>query len=232
MSWRASVLTLFPEMFPGPLGHSLAGEALEKGLWTLETANFREHRHRQASARGRYAGGRRTRDGDPLRCRGRRDRPCLAASRRAAAPRDEPTRRAGDTGIRARARRRPRRRDSVRAFRGNRRARDRGAWPHRGLARRHRARGRGNRRHGADRGLRAALARRDGQGTLGRRGELRGRAPRISAFYPPARVGRTRYSRGAALGRSRRIAAWRRAEAERLTRERRPDLWGARRRRE
>ena len=50
MSWRASVLTLFPEMFPGPLGHSLAGEALEKGLWTLEAANFREHgigRHRR-----------------------------------------------------------------------------------------------------------------------------------------------------------------------------------------
>ena len=32
MSWRASVLTLYPEMFPGPLGHSLPGEALQRGL--------------------------------------------------------------------------------------------------------------------------------------------------------------------------------------------------------
>ena len=34
-AWSASVLTLFPEMFPGPLGHSLAGKALETGLWRL-----------------------------------------------------------------------------------------------------------------------------------------------------------------------------------------------------
>ena len=33
MTWRASILTLFPEMFPGPLGHSLAGKALENGIW-------------------------------------------------------------------------------------------------------------------------------------------------------------------------------------------------------
>ncbi|HEY5606973.1 MAG TPA: tRNA (guanosine(37)-N1)-methyltransferase TrmD, partial [Alphaproteobacteria bacterium] len=31
--WTAKVLTLFPEMFPGPLGHSLAGKALADGLW-------------------------------------------------------------------------------------------------------------------------------------------------------------------------------------------------------
>jgi tRNA (guanine37-N1)-methyltransferase len=35
MSWRATVLTLFPEMFPGPLGLSLAGRALEAGRWSL-----------------------------------------------------------------------------------------------------------------------------------------------------------------------------------------------------
>lgn len=40
--WTAKVLTLFPEMFPGPLGHSLAGRALEKGLWRLETVDIRE----------------------------------------------------------------------------------------------------------------------------------------------------------------------------------------------
>jgi len=41
MSWRATVLTLFPEMFPGPLGQSLAGRALERGLWSLQTEDIR-----------------------------------------------------------------------------------------------------------------------------------------------------------------------------------------------
>jgi tRNA (guanine37-N1)-methyltransferase len=47
--WAATVFTLYPEMFPGPLGHSMAGTALDKGLWSLETRNIREHglgRHR------------------------------------------------------------------------------------------------------------------------------------------------------------------------------------------
>lgn len=39
--WTARVLTLFPEMFPGPLGHSLAGRALASGLWRLETMDIR-----------------------------------------------------------------------------------------------------------------------------------------------------------------------------------------------
>jgi len=43
--WRAKVLTLFPEMFPGPLGHSLTGKALEKRLWTLETLDIRTFAH-------------------------------------------------------------------------------------------------------------------------------------------------------------------------------------------
>ena len=49
MSWRASVLTLFPGMFPGPLGLSLAGRALERGIWSVEAHDLREHgigRHR------------------------------------------------------------------------------------------------------------------------------------------------------------------------------------------
>ncbi len=41
--WSASVLTLFPEMFPGPLGASLPGKALEKKLWSLELRDIREH---------------------------------------------------------------------------------------------------------------------------------------------------------------------------------------------
>ena len=41
--WRATVLTVFPEMFPGPLGVSLAGKALAKGLWALEAVDIRDH---------------------------------------------------------------------------------------------------------------------------------------------------------------------------------------------
>src|ERR671927_444057 len=41
MPWRATILTLFPEMFPGPLGVSLAGKALAAGLWELETRDIR-----------------------------------------------------------------------------------------------------------------------------------------------------------------------------------------------
>jgi tRNA (guanine37-N1)-methyltransferase len=47
--WRATVLTLFPEMFPGPLGVSLAGRALATGLWALEARDIRNSatdRHR------------------------------------------------------------------------------------------------------------------------------------------------------------------------------------------
>lgn len=39
--WRATVLTLFPEMFPGPLGVSLAGRALASGLWEIEARDIR-----------------------------------------------------------------------------------------------------------------------------------------------------------------------------------------------
>ncbi len=41
--WRASVLTIFPEMFPGPLGISLAGKALAAGLWSLDAIDIRDH---------------------------------------------------------------------------------------------------------------------------------------------------------------------------------------------
>ena len=42
MTFRATVLTLFPEMFPGPLGISLAGKALADGLWSLEARDIRQ----------------------------------------------------------------------------------------------------------------------------------------------------------------------------------------------
>ena len=41
MTWRASVLTLFPEMFPGPLGHSLAGRAQQEQIWSLDVTDIR-----------------------------------------------------------------------------------------------------------------------------------------------------------------------------------------------
>lgn len=40
--WSVTLLTLFPEMFPGPLGQSLAGKANEKGLWNLKAINIRD----------------------------------------------------------------------------------------------------------------------------------------------------------------------------------------------
>jgi len=40
--WSVKVLTLFPDMFPGPLGHSLAGSALNDGRWLLETVDIRD----------------------------------------------------------------------------------------------------------------------------------------------------------------------------------------------
>ena len=47
--FRATIFTLMPDMFPGPLGASLSGDALGRGLWSLETRNIRDHgigRHR------------------------------------------------------------------------------------------------------------------------------------------------------------------------------------------
>ena len=41
--WSATILTLFPEMFPGPLAHSLAGRALYARLWSLETVDIRAY---------------------------------------------------------------------------------------------------------------------------------------------------------------------------------------------
>jgi tRNA (guanine37-N1)-methyltransferase len=43
MSWHATILTLFPEMFPGALGVSLIGKAREKDLWSLDVRNIRDH---------------------------------------------------------------------------------------------------------------------------------------------------------------------------------------------
>lgn len=49
MSFSATVLTLYPQMFPGPLAHALSGRALQEGLWSLETVQIRDF------AAGRHA---------------------------------------------------------------------------------------------------------------------------------------------------------------------------------
>jgi len=49
MTWAATILTLYPEMFPGPLGISLAGRAMAEGIWSLESVQIRDFatdRHR------------------------------------------------------------------------------------------------------------------------------------------------------------------------------------------
>src|SRR5215813_3024046 len=49
MTWKATVLTLFPAMFPGPLGVSLIGQARDNDIWSLDVHDVREHgigRHR------------------------------------------------------------------------------------------------------------------------------------------------------------------------------------------
>ncbi|MBI5012599.1 MAG: tRNA (guanosine(37)-N1)-methyltransferase TrmD [Methylocystis sp.] len=80
--FRATVLTLFPEMFPGPLGLSLAGDALSRDVWTLEPRQIREHglgRHRAVD--DTPAGG-----GPGMVMRA----DVLAAAIDAAAPKDDP----------------------------------------------------------------------------------------------------------------------------------------------
>ena len=42
LNWQATLLTLYPEMFPGPLGQSLAGRVLDQGIWSLQTVQIRD----------------------------------------------------------------------------------------------------------------------------------------------------------------------------------------------
>lgn len=82
MPFHASILTLYPEMFPGPLGASLAGEGLRKGLWSLDAHQIREHgigRHRNVDDNPAGGGA-----GMVLRC------DVLAAAIDAAVPVDDP----------------------------------------------------------------------------------------------------------------------------------------------
>jgi tRNA (guanine37-N1)-methyltransferase len=81
-AWAATVLTLHPEMFPGPLGVSLSGDALARGLWSLQARNIREHglgRHRRVDDTPAGGG-----PGMVMRC------DVLAAALDATAPGDDP----------------------------------------------------------------------------------------------------------------------------------------------
>ena len=82
MPFAATVLTLYPEMFPGPLGVSLAGEGLRQGLWSLEARDIRAHgigRHRAVDDTPAGGG-----PGMVLRC------DVLAAAIDAASPAEDP----------------------------------------------------------------------------------------------------------------------------------------------
>jgi tRNA (guanine37-N1)-methyltransferase len=82
VSFSATILTLYPEMFPGLLGASLSGDALSRGLWSLDVRNIRDHgigRHRNVDDTPAGGG-----VGMVLRC------DVLASAIDAAAPADDP----------------------------------------------------------------------------------------------------------------------------------------------
>ncbi|HYF56717.1 MAG TPA: tRNA (guanosine(37)-N1)-methyltransferase TrmD [Salinarimonas sp.] len=82
MPFAATILTLYPDMFPGPLGLSLSGDALARGAWSLEARDIRDHglgRHRAVDDTPAGGG-----PGMVLRC------DVLASALDAAAPSDDP----------------------------------------------------------------------------------------------------------------------------------------------
>ena len=98
--WRATVLTLFPEMFPGPLGLSLAGKALAPGVWSLDAHDIRAHatdKHRTVDDTPAGGGPGMVMKADVLA-----RAIDAAAARQPAAPADERARRAADPGARRR----------------------------------------------------------------------------------------------------------------------------------
>ncbi len=224
--WRASVLTLFPEMFPGPLGISLAGKALAAGLWSLEAHDIRDaatDRHRTVDDTPAGGGPGMVMKADVLAAAldaiPADPRPRLLMSARGrplAQPRViELAQGPGAVILCGRFEGVDERLIAARGPRG-------------GVARRFRAVGRGGRGARPAGRLRPAAAGSDGQGGLGDRGKLRRRPAGIPAIHPPGGLrGPGRSPDILTSGDHAKVAQWRRAEAERLTRERRPDLWAA-----
>ena len=194
MTWRATVLTLFPEMFPGPLGVSLAGKALASGLWALEARDIRDSatdRHRSVDDTPAGGGPGMVLRADVLAAAidaadTGQDRPRLLMS-----PRGRPLTQSRVMELAAG----PGPADRLRPVRGGRPAGHRGPGARGGLDRRLRAVRRRNRRDGADRRLRAAVAGGDGQTGLGRGRKLFRRTTGIPPIHPPAGVRGPRRSR-------------------------------------
>ena len=122
MTFAATVLTLYPDMFPGPLGLSLAGRALADGLWSLETVQIRDFatdKHKSVDDTPAGGGAGMVMRADVL-ARGVDD--VLARASRRPDAGDDAARRAAYAGARPRACRRSRRDHPLRPVRGNRRA--------------------------------------------------------------------------------------------------------------
>ncbi len=201
--WLASVVTLFPEMFPGPLGHSLAGRALEEGRWRLETIGLRDFatdRHRTVDDVP-FGGGAGmvmrpdvvARAIDAARAQGP-ERPALFLT-----PRGRPLTQGRVAALAAGSGTR----DLMRPLRRGRPTRHRGARAGRAVFGRHRAVGW---RAGGDRPDRCMRPPAPGRGRgagVAERGEFRGRPAGISPLHPTAGLGGTRCPGGVGLGSSR-----------------------------
>lgn len=225
--WRASVLTLYPEMFPGPLGVSLAGRALERGIWDLEPVQIRDYAlDKHHSVDDTPAGGG---PGMVMRC------DVLARALDAVAPQDDP---------RPKLLMSPRGRPLTQA-----RVRELGAGPGAVIL--------CGRFEGVDQRLIEARALEEvsigdyvlSGGELGALvlidavvrllpGVMGAEASGSEESFETGLLEYPHYTRpqeweGRAIpevltsGHHGRIAEWRRVEAERLTQERRPDLWDA-----
>ena len=228
MMWRATVLTLFPEMFPGPLGVSLAGKALAVGPVGAGGARhpgFATDRHRSVDDTPAGGGPGMVLRADVLAAPSMRpivaaDRPRLLMS-----PRGRPLTQSRVVELAAG----PGPLIVCGRFEGVDQRVIAGPRAGGGLDRRLCAVGRRNRRHGADRRLRPAAAGGDGQSwPPGPRRAFR------TAYWNTRNIPARRSSRAAPIpeiltsGDHAKVAAWRQAEAEALTRARRPDLWAAR----
>ena len=221
--WRATVLTIFPEMFPGPLGMSLAGKALGAGLWALDTTDIRAYatdKHRTVDDTPAGGGPGMVMKADVLAraidAVPADDRPRLLMSPRGA-PLTQARVAAGDG---------PRRGDLCGRFEG---VDERliAARPRGGLGRRLRPVRRRGRGAGADRRLRPAYPRRDGKEESGTDESYSGGLLEYPQYTRPSIFEDRAIPDVLTGGDHAKVKAWRRAEAERLTRERRPDLWEA-----
>ncbi len=224
--WRATILTLFPEMFPGPLGLSLAGKALASGLWSLDAHDIRAHAtDKHGTVDDTPAGGG---PGMVMKADVLARAIDAVRGRRPPSPADERARRAADAGARRGARRRATARSIVCG-------RFEGVDERVIAARQLEEVSIGD--YVLSGGEIAALALIDAcvrliPGVMGK--EASGAEESFSdglLEYP--QYTRPAVFEGRAIpevltgGDHAKVAAWRQAEAERLTRERRPDLWAA-----